>query len=68
MKSKTTITVSSETKTILASLKGDSDWDSFLRKLALKYYFEKMEKNFEKLREIEDEEGDRRLYLSLKEY
>ena len=48
----TTIKIKEETKRVLSALKGDKDWDSFLRELAENVIAMKREKLRAKLREL----------------
>jgi len=48
----TTITLRRETKEVLASLKGDRTWDSFLLEMARVYRREKLRETLERLRKI----------------
>ncbi len=48
----TTITIREETKEMLREMKGEKDWDSFLRELAENYLKMKREEIRAKLREL----------------
>ncbi len=65
----TTITISRRTKEILARLKGDRTWDSFLLGLAEEYRRRRAEEALEQLREIDFDSSyeEARLKLRLRE-
>jgi len=48
----TTITIKEETKKVLGMLKGNKDWDSFLRELAKSYLAMKRERTRKRLKEL----------------
>lgn len=54
----TTITIKERTKEILREMKGDKDWDSFLRELAENYLKMKREEVRAKLKKMLTEEYD----------
>lgn len=66
----TTITVREETKELLKSLKGDRDWDSFLRELASFYLSSRREEVRRKLSEllVEEKPEDLRVRKWSREY
>ena len=52
----TTITIEEETKELLKTLKGDRDWNSFLKNLAEEYISIKREAIRKRLKELLEEE------------
>ncbi len=62
----TTITISEETKELLAKLKGDKTWDELLLELAENYRREKARKALEELREIEFDSSYEEVKLKLR--
>lgn len=62
----TTITVSRETKELLAKLKGDKTWDKFLFELAENYRRERTKKALEELRKIEFDSSYEEVRLKLR--
>ena len=64
----TTITITEETKRMLASLKGRKTWDEFLTELAEVYRRERVERALKELREIPRDEKGVKMKLRLGEY
>jgi predicted CopG family antitoxin len=62
----TTITVSKETKELLAKLKGDKTWDKFLFELVENYRRERAKKALEELRKIEFDSSYEEVRLKLR--
>jgi predicted CopG family antitoxin len=62
----TTITVSEETKELLARLKGEKTWDELLLELVENYRREKVKRALEELRKIEFDSSYEEVKLKLR--